>query len=79
MKLVNDFYNKFNTELNNTYFPNESRGTTENNDYWACKQITENFSNGCLSYISFLFKIAKRVQVDTHTIDLLASKYIISK
>jgi hypothetical protein len=77
--LVDDFYNKFVTELKRIYFPNDNHGLSENKNYRGALYTVELFSNGCMTYNTLLNKLSKYCGRSKTEIHSILSKYINSE
>lgn len=75
MALVNDFFNKVQSELDAKYFP----GLKYYRDNDKCAKLhyqTELFSNGCLTYKKYVNQVAKLCNDTKDNVKGIIDKYI---
>jgi len=73
-----NFFNKVATDIRDRYFPNEKHGYTQNKNYHAAKYTIELFNNGCLTYRTFIGRLAKACDTNNATIHNMVEKHIVS-
>jgi hypothetical protein len=73
-----DFFNKVATDIRAWFFPNENHGYTENKNYHATTYTIELFNNGCLTYRTFIGRLAKYCNSNNATIHNFVEKHIAS-
>ena len=73
-----DFFNKVALDIRQRFFANEIHGKTENQKYHKTTKAMEDFSNGCLTYRTFIGRLAKSCQSNNATIHNIVEKHIVS-
>ncbi len=73
-----DFFNKAISDIRKAYFSNEDHGFTRNEKYHAATYAVELFNNGCLTYRTFIGRLAKACNSNNATIHNIIEKHIVS-
>ena len=73
-----NFFNKVANDIRQTYFENENDIYSQNRNHRAATYAIELFNNGCITYRTFIGRLAKSCDTNNATIHMIVEKHIVS-